>query len=406
MVAMFFSRKYLVNSNERQLRQFSKIITLPFQISAKQALDNISKQKGIFEKGIKENNNKSYSKKKLLKAYIPFHTGSIHNLASTFVGEYGNDRIEVYITSQSDGKGGRMPAFRTRTVTDWYPVTGQTSCTNYNEQLEIGKLHVYADFDFPKAFVQNCLAITNVPKTCFQEIEPDQISKVFPHSMNDTMALNELLACLQCYEQAKAEQYIKMENKSDRARVTEVRMKLEDMTLHRFSYHVPAYLYVTTVDNKKICKIVNGYNGACDGDHVTSTFKVGMGGTIVGTVLAVCSLFVFPIYGGVARLIAIRVGLGTLTGGLIGSLSSHFYTKYQYETSRFDMENDKIVNKQHDFALLELQVDTELSLTILKNAKIKQTKKWHPDVYKGDRKFANVMTVKINDAYESLCKLL
>jgi hypothetical protein len=135
------------------------------------------------------------------------------------------------------------------------------------------------------------------------------------------------------------------------------------------------------------------------------------------------------------RLLFIRISLSGFIGGMFAGISSYFYTNYKYDGVRDDLIKDKISNEEYEetlddvrrrklifdndlvdeymdykyeLGLLEICFEKNESLTIqkLKEAKINLLKKWHPDIYKGDKQTANLMTIKINEAYYTLLKLL
>ena len=435
-------------------RTYSGVTTitgLPFKISPKEAFKILEDNRSVFETDIREDN-KDFSKRKLVKAYIPFHTAQISNLASKFVGERGDDRTEFYTVWVSDGKGGGHISPRTRTVTDWRPVAGKTYPSDYNQKLEVFDLHVSATFEFPDKYVKNCLVMANVNKDMFQQLEISSDIKIYPHNMNYSMAFDKILKGLTNLEEAKAKQHIIDIQNCDHSSIKQISMILENITLDTFSYHIPAYLYITEINGKKICKIINGYNGNYDGDAVYCSLRTGLGGTAIGMLIGLATLPLFPITGtaygvigigsAVARLIAIRIGLAGLIGGSLSSVSSAFYTEYQYETTREKLKDDKLQNEQseetledvqrktftfvdkkkedknnrtsslnkclsykQEFVLLELPMDVELTHMALKEARTNMLKKWHPDINKGDKDIANLMTSKIIDAYNKLHKL-
>lgn len=428
--------KFNINTTKIFTRSFgAKIIGLPFKICPRTAINILEKNEGLFETNIKDKNNK-YSQKKLIRSYIPIHTASIENLQSSFVGEFGNDRTEYYLGTESNGKGGYRTVLKSRIVTDWENITGMLPPTEYNRNLENKSLHIYGDFEFPKEFIKKCL-IVNEPKSSYQEIDVDYDTKVFPHNMNFSMAIAKIFDKLRSHEKNRAADHIIQIKKSDHSRVSTVSMKMENVSMDTFSYHMPAYLYIETVDGKKVCKIINGYNGSYAGDYVTSVLKIGISGTVAGAILGAASFIIFPAYAyaNVTRIVAMRIGLSTVGGGLFSTLSSYFYTKYQYESSRQELLNGKKENEgfeetlddlerrslsgtsgttinakfkkfTEEFEILELSFNEELSLSLLRDAKIKQLKKWHPDIYKGNKDLANTMILKINDAYEKLYSAL
>lgn len=442
--------KYFLN-----VKHFSStIVGLPFKIKESEALKILENNHSIFETDIREKD-KKFSKRKIIKAYIPFHTVIIKNLASKYVGEKGHDRTEVYWVTVTNSKGNSYPQMQTRTVTDWYPVSGKTYQSDYNVNLERTKLHRYADFEFPEKYIANCLVTNNVIKSSYENINVDSSIKIYPHNMNFSKAFDDILKVLTTDEKTKAEEHIINAYNCDRSSVNQTTMLLENIDLETLSYHIPAYLYITEIDGRKICKIINGYNGQYNGDSVYSTLKMGIGGTAFGILIGFVSIPFFPVYVTyaaqmtVARLIAIRIGLSGLVGGLFGSIGSVFYTSYHYESTRDKLKTDKIENDsteetledverkqigsnsyqshadskknadtqtksktktthkyEYEYGILQISLETKLTLVSLKKSRIEMLKKYHPDVYKGNKDTANLMTISINEAYETLLKTL
>lgn len=418
----------------------TNIIGLPFKLSYDDALKIIFENHGLFERDIREAN-KQFSKRKLIKAYIPMHTAIIKNVASKYHGEKGIDRTEIYwiTVPNKNGKGSHMQMI-TRIVTDWYPVSGESYSSDYNVKLELNDFHIYGDFEFPRKYISECL-IMKESKSMYHQLSIPSDTKIFPHNMNYSKAFNDILKSLQNYEESKAENHIIDIHNCDHSRIDRLFVKLEKINLETFSYHVPVYLYITEIDGKKICKMVNGYNGKYNGDLIYSTLKVGIGGTLLGGFLAVASLPFFPVYLGLARLIMIRVGLGSVMGGIFSGAFSSLYTNYQYEKTREDLIKDKEENKKteetledverrqlnfdnyydnsnaeknnkysmykRELDLLEINLDNNEKLTLvkLKSSRVNVLKKWHPDTYIGDKETANLVTVQINEAYNTLLQI-
>jgi hypothetical protein len=281
----------------------------------------------------------------------------------------------------------------------------------------------------------------------------DSSIKIYPHNMNFSKAFDDILKVLTTHEKIKAKGHIIDAYNCDRSSVNQITMLLENIDLETFSYHIPAYLYITEIDGRKICKIINGYNGQYNGDSVYSTLKMGISGTAFGILIGFASLPLFPVYATytaqmiVARLIAIRIGLSGLVGGLFGSIGSAFYTSYHYESTRDKLKSDKIENDateetledverkqiggnnyksqaddkknvdtqtksktthkyEYEYGILQIPLETKLTLVILKQSRIKMLKKYHPDVYKGNKDTTNLITISINEAYKTLLKTL
>eukprot|EP01038_Epipyxis_sp_PR26KG_P005839 gene5839-8056_t len=426
-----------------------EITSLPFKITPNEALDILSKNHSFFEKKI--NDNEQYIGKNLQKVYIPFHTAIVKQLESKYAGQKGIDRTESYTVTvpNSDGKGSHTEQ-RSRIVTDWYNVTGKTSLKNYNTKLEDYYLHIYGGFDYPKQYVCQSLVTTSLKRSDYMKIKVDDAIKVRPHDMNYSKAFDDILKHLFSCEKNRAEQHIIDTYRCDRSHIDSLHLNLEEIILEKFSYHIPAYIYTSRIEDKMICKIVNGYNGNCSGDSIYCELKFGLFGSIVGGVIGLASLLWFPIYMSIPRLIMLRLGMTTVAGGLVGGLSSFLYTEYKYNSTRSQIEQDKQENLKSEesmedmkrkrleydtindnntnernynnnnnnnnnnrttsyfkeYQLLELNSRKPLTRQLLVDARNKMLLKWHPDIYNGDRDKATLMSSQINEAYSTLLRSL
>ncbi len=68
--------------------------------------------------------------------------------------------------------------------------------------------------------------------------------------------------------------------------------------------------------------------------------------------------------------------------------------------------NKKYLQYKQEFVILELPMNVKLTFLELKTARINMIKKFHPDAYTGDKVVANLMTSKINNAYDVLLKII
>lgn len=451
----FFSNK---NFAKRYFSKKIEIFSVPFKITKKEALKILSENHSSFEKEINSSN--KYIEKNLHKVYIPFHTAIIKNLCSQFYGKKGFDRIEYYtaLEPNSDGKGYHYVT-RHRIVTDWYNVVGVTDVQNYNTKLENYHMHIYGGFDYPKEYIKQSITMTSIPKEDFLKVRVLEDSEVLPHNMNYSKAFDDILSELINIEKNNARKKIKNMYNCDRTSIDNLHMSLENIKLESFSYHIPAYVYISEVHDKKICKIVNGYDGRYSGDAVYSELKFGLGGSTIGTILGITSIFLTP-HTLIPRLILFRIGASALAGGIIGSLSSYFYTEFKYSSARSSIEKEKYLNSKSvetfedikrkkleynmidnsddeyeanninknnkanyknktnnssnkktfvnfkEYQLLEIDINKPITRQILSDARNKMLLKWHPDIHKGDKELATLMTTQINESYTTLLRTL
>jgi hypothetical protein len=205
---------------------------------------------------------------------------------------------------------------------------------------------------------------------------------------------------------------------------------------------MPAYIYNFSPDddNTKLIKIIDGTSGKIVGDKVYSPFKTMLVGGIIGIIITP----IFGAFGGIGS-----IGLGatgitfllsrSLIGGVVAAVPAGFWSMYSHKLTKMMQNGRKEVeiheNQQYDksanfnnpnnsnssnsfykftynvsdsldekYILLGLNPSKKKYITCsdLREGYYKQLRKWHPDVYNGDKTVANDMTIKIKEAFNEL----
>jgi hypothetical protein len=379
----------------------------------------------LFEKDIKDIEGKFSGK--LEKAFVPMHCASINNIYTKYHVKYGIDRTEWRWEYYTDSKGNMQSRCVPYTVTDWYKLSGTTSLTSYNDN-DIQKFHKYADFEFPTDFIEQIVPIDSAKEKCI-DIVTDGKEKVYSHEKKISFAVDQIFDNLRTFEKNRLISHVKQQTNADHVDIKSMNLIMDNVEINPFSYHAPVYLYVTEVEGRKICKMINGYNGNYAGDYVVSELKFGLTGTVIGGLLGLASFYVFPVYGAVTRLLILRAGIGGFTSGLISMIGSKLYSEYKYDNRRASLHSDKEVNMGHEetlediqrkmlsdksikydyikyqkeFDLLGLDMEEELTIEFLKAAKIKKLKQYHPDLNPTSKKeTCNILTDQVLEAFKTL----
>jgi hypothetical protein len=406
-----------------------KLTGLPFKISIDEAIQILHQNEGLFEKDIKDIEGKFSGV--LEKAYIPMHSSSIFNIFVTYHVKYGVDRIEWRL--QHVGKHIQYVPY---TITDWYNLSGKTLSVNYDDCSTL-KFHKYADFKFPNDFIEQIVPTVEIKEKC-EDVITDGKTIVYTHEKKMSFAIDEILGDVRTFEHERLIEYVKDMKNADHVDIKSMNLMLDDVDIKPFSYHAPVYLYVTTVEGKKICKMINGYNGSYAGDYVVSEMKFTMMGTILGGALGIASLYAFPltsvgVFGaGIGRIIVLRAGIGGVVSGFLSLFSSKFYSEYKYDKRRERLESDQKINIDHEetledvqrkilsrksisvmyiryqkeFDILGLDIEEELTIVKLKEARRNKLKQYHPDLNLQSRKeTCTILTQQINDSFTILEKV-
>src|SRR3990167_1456016 len=145
-----------VNFRLSLVRYQSSLIGLPFKMTRQQAGANFVKHKGFLEASSGPNSSALtlFQSDPIKTCYLPFHSADIRHVNSSYVGQYGKDRIECYFDTEYDGKHMHQ-VMRTRTVTDWYPCSGTLDHIDY--PFGTRSTQIYAGFVYPQAIVEKVL---------------------------------------------------------------------------------------------------------------------------------------------------------------------------------------------------------------------------------------------------------
>ncbi len=426
-------------------RLFSDTVkVLPFKISRLQSDEIFLKKKGLLEKSssntiFKTNSLVIYEKDPVTETYLPFHSADVSNLRSSFSGKYGIDRTELYTYyTWSDGK--MVSNTGIRVVTDWYSFSDTLRKVSYN--FGIKDLQFYAGFKYPKRYVENALrteqviSITDLTEDMLYTTQK-QRRVVEPHEMNSSYGLEKVISTVYDMEKTRATNYVLKKYSADHVDFTTFNVHTNEANIKPISYHIPAYVYNYKENDKQLHKFINGYTGDYDGQIVYSVWKSLLLGASIGTMLTPLTLIGTPML--TTSLVATRLLIGVASTSLPAGILSKLYPyiKYKHDTKKIEKdklynqntnetEEDKIRRQQaHELnkklegfeeyinnlpvdkcRILGLDPGKEMSLVQLKTAYHNEIKKFHPDIYNGDKQVGEDMTKNINEAYKILEKLL
>jgi hypothetical protein len=425
-------------------RNFSNFVGLPFTISRDDANKTFFENKRFLEKSTNDKNKKDlilYDPNNTVKeCYVPFHSADISNIQSSFSGRYGIDRTEWYWTIEYNGKHW-VPVQKSRTVTDWWTTTGTIGICNY--PFGTSDTQIYAGFKYPRRQIESVLIKNDITKintlTDAMLVDPDKKRRiVYPHDMNVSFALEKIMHKLYLLEKNRASNYILKKHNADHAEVNDLNIHLEIAIIVLKSYHLPAYIYSYTQDEIALHKIVDGYSGVYNGDYALSPIKLFILGSLIGAAI--------PLFGTTLPAATV-IGRMLLSGVLTGTPVSLFGWYRHIARSRTDtaeinddvehnksfQETDEDIKRRKDaeqfngssfndddryrylnvddiigekLTMLGMDPSVTPTETDLKARYYEMMKKWHPDTYNGDKKLAHKMTYQINEAYQTLSKII
>lgn len=443
-------------------RSYSTFVGLPFTISRKDANGIFSNNKHFFE----ESKLMTEEKKDLTifdpnntikECFVPFHSAAISNVRSSYTGKFGIDRTEWYWTIEYNAAlKMSLPAYRSRTVTDWWTTTGTTRPNDY--PLGTSETQVYAGFKYPRRHIESVLikdSITKIePLTDSMLIDQDKKRRiVYPHDMNISFAIEKMMNKLYSIEKDRAINHMLRQHGADHAEVEDLSIHLETADIKLKSYHLPVYVYSFVQDGIVLNKFVDGYTGRYDGDYVLSPMKMFFVGSLIG--IGAAPFFAAAPGLGVAAMI-VRMALGGMLTGIPVSLFGKYRHVYKRDSDRISTDADNVHNKtfqetdddlkrrvdaeqfnsghsstdstgsrsntyndddryrymhvdsiiEEKLTLLGLNPKTLPTESVLKAHYYQMVKKWHPDTYQGDKTLANKMTLQINDAYQTILKII
>lgn len=437
-------------------KHYSTFVGLPFVIARKDADDIFSNNKHFLEVsdvGSKEKKDLTIfdPNNQIKECFVPFHSAAISDVRSSYTGKFGIDRTEWYWTIEYNAAlKMSLPAYKSRTVTDWWSITGTTKPVDY--PLGTPETQVYAGFKYPRRYIESVLIkkdITKIKKLSdammFDQYKTRRI--VYPHDMNISFAIEKMLNKLYSVEKKRAVNHILSQNGADHAEVEDLSIHLDTADIKLESYHLPVYVYSYVRDDLILNKFVDGYTGQYDGDYVLSPMKM----FVVGSLIGIGAVPLFAASAGMTiTTMALRMALGGILTGIPVSLFGRFTHIHKRQSDKADTDADNIHNNtfqetdndvkrrvdaenfnngnasdsntysdkdryrymhvdsiiEEKLILLGLNPKVFPSESVLKTHYYQMIKKWHPDTYRGDKNLANKMTLQINDAHQTILKII
>ena len=433
---MFRTRQLVNKLPKRHIRYLTKITGLPFEITRKDVGKILMNNKGFFERSYGPEHDKKDKESKsnitisdhdpITKKFLPFHSVDVNNLTTSFTGQYGHDRTEVYFVPVYNGKTTTMQ-MRTRTVTDWYNCYGEVPGGRYplGETLET---QIYAGFEYPRKYVSEIMRTKQVAD--IHDFNVTKESKLSPHDMKIKYANEKITVEICKFEEKRVKNYILNHYNCDRARVKTYDVGLHKANYNVKSYHLPAWIYDFSNNGNIFNKIINGVDGRISGDKIESPTKKGIFWGALGLLGGASTLLTLsnPV------LTAANIIARTAIPALVMGGGSALWTKNSADNLDYvnkhgikkDVEhNDQIGESEYDvytrglvdnheenayqeeinnmYLLLGINDSTSMNLKKLKKHYRREIMKWHPDIYQGnDPDVAKYMTRQLNNANKQL----
>jgi hypothetical protein len=349
---------------------------------------------------------------------------------SSYVGQYGIDRLETYTTYIMVNKV-MVPQTHTHVVTDWYNCDGTTYATDY--PLGVNDTQIYAGFEYPREHIERALRTEDIRDV--GNVERNESAIVDGHSMNMSYGIEKIVAAIHEMETNKAKKFIKHHHCADHARVKTLDMHIEHARIVPKSYYVPAYIYKNNLgSNYSVIKVISGYDGTIKGDKCYSPQKVGIAWGSVGLALGLLTLPLRTSPQVTIAMIAARAVISTGMFGGIAATWAKYSSENKYHKHREEMKKEREYNQfteetdddkrrkmfgetdskinmalfgyTTECRILGIDPESEVTLDLLKDQYRKNVKKWHPDLHKENTKMATDMTSRVNEAYEELRKVV
>lgn len=288
---------------------------------------------------------------KIQKKYLPFYSVDIKGLVSEYSVKYklNNSNDSTIVSNKSN------------------PIT-----------YPLGTLstQIYASFEYPRKIIEDILNTKNLNQLSITEIDRDSI--VSQHQMNLSFALHKIINKIKIEETERIKQIIKNKYNTNNIEIIDINLLLDDNNTDIHGYHLPIYVY--ELDEKYSPYIfVNAYNGIIHNDlkyfyptRLSSLLFHNKNNKIYEKRMK-------QIFEDITQ-------------------NNEFSTTYENEQISITHYID--TSPEH-YKFLNLKINNDITIEILKEARNNMLKKWHPDVA-SDKILAQHMCIKINDAYEKI----
>lgn len=432
-----FTRQLSRHTSKKHVRYLTKITGLPFEITRRDVGKILVDNKGFFERTNPGDVEKKHKESKaniansdydpITKKFLPFHSVDVSNLSTSFTGQCGYDRTEIYFVPVYNGKTTTIQT-RTRTVTDWCYCHGSVPNGSYplGETLET---QIYAGFEYPRKYVSKIMRSKKVSK--IHDFNVTKESKLSSHDMKIKYANEKITVEICKFEEQRVHNYIRNHYNCDRSRIITFDVGLHKANYNVKSYHLPVWEYKFSTDGKNsFHKIINGFNGRVSGDKIESPTRKGIFWGVMGLLGGASTLLTLSN----PMLTAANIIARTAIPALVMGGGSALWTKNTADNLEYvnkhkikkDVEhNDTIDETEYDvyakglvdnhlenayqeeinnmYLLLGINDSTNMTLKKLKKHYRNEIMKWHPDIYQGDNlDVAKHMTRQLNNANKKL----
>ena len=404
-------------------RFYSTTPGLPFKIDATKANELLKNKRGAMESKTSDD--------KLITCFVPFYSADIRSLSSTYTAKYGVERTEYHTTLQYNAALKiPMPTVQSKTIIDWHTITDNMMAIDY----PLGKkfLQTYAGFIYPRELIEKVLPTKNL--VSLQNLTSDMVKDkiIYPHEMKYDYAVEKIINRIVEAEKSRIKYYIKIKYDTDNVVVESVNVHFNKAGVKMYQYYIPAYISETNINETYKYKIMNAYTGDSYSNNVYSVYKTSMlGAGLTGLSMVGIGLFM-------PHLLPIKIAMASGAGGVLtGTFAkasnvwkSNGYTMQMESEAKTNMNykadyNDearrrfaKQCNDQFDYVrvanlrlpidklkILQLDAGSEINLTTLKVAYLKQIRQWHPDTHT-NKDLAESMTKRINEANAEIRRIL
>jgi len=261
--------------------------------------------------------------------------------------------------------------------------------------------------------------------------DKDKDVTIDPHDMNISYGFEKILQAVMEREAIRIKKYIKKQTKADYARISFLDMKLDEAVIKPDSFYLPCYIYTTKHGEYTNNKFINGFTGEYNGKVIYSPWRIGGLTGLSGVAFTLLTLPARLNPATSLALIAVRVAIGAGIGGAIGGIWTRILLYLRDSTEKEDIENESRYNQTteetkedkmrknfigntvgnhqnqvlypyDECLLLGIDPTKRIDTVALKKYYHVKIRQWHPDIHPGQSKLANDMSIKINQAYDTL----
>lgn len=368
-------------------------LALPFTISRHEANSKFLKSRRFFELSDNQNGLQLYKGDPIREVYLPFYTAKVEGLKTTFEAKYG---IDTVVKEWKYNRETKKFELKSRVITDWFKICNDMDTINYS----LGNTHtqIYGDYKYSRDIIEKILPRSFTSRITPMDIKAEQLDN---HTMKECEAYNRISAKIHDEERKRVKKYIKKTKGANHVKIKNLMVHFPQSKVKIYKYHLPAFIYETSIDDLTSFKVINGNTGELSGNYLLSPTK--------------CSLVVIIPVVVMSTLFPIGIGYSFLAIGASGTLS-YYFSKWWNKTNRLESTQQTEMNIPTPIyngslpidkcSILEINPNVKITYKDLTTAYHRQLLKWHPDKYPGSKEEAIKRTLMINNAYVEICEIL